>query len=163
VNVLRLAIVTCGFLGCSPVAPGTFGTLGGVAIALALAPRSWFLPGVLVACVLLYVLGRSLGPWAERRAGDEDPGFFVLDEVIGYLITIAWIRGPSLFALGVGFCLFRFFDVLKPPPARRMEAIGGGDGILLDDVMAGLWGLAVMIPLRLWAGEPSLWEYHPAA
>ena len=161
-NRLRLAIVSCGFLGCSPVAPGTFGTLGGLVIAFFLAPTAWYLPATLLVCALLYVIGRSLGAWAERYAGGEDPGFFVLDEVIGYLITIAWTRGPSLFALGVAFCLFRCFDVLKPFPARRMEDIGGGDGILLDDVVAGLWGLAVMIPMRTWIGDPGLWECDPS-
>jgi len=163
VNRLRLAIVSCGFLGCSPVAPGTCGTLGGVLIAFLLAPTAAFLPWVLLTCAVLYVLGRSLGRWAEAHAGEEDPGFFVLDEVIGYLITLAWVRGPSLFAIAVAFCLFRFFDVLKPPPARRMEAIGGGDGILLDDVVAGLWGLAVMIPARLWIGDGTLWECNRSA
>ena len=77
-------------------------------------------------------------------------------------MTVAWTRGPSLFALLIAFCLFRFFDVLKPPPARAMERIGGGDGILLDDVVAGLWGLGVMIPLRLWVGDSSLWEFDPS-
>ncbi len=162
-NRLRMAIVSCGFLGCAPVAPGTFGTLGGVLVAYLLAPTRWYLLWLLLLCAALYAVGRSLGKWAEERAGEEDPQFFVLDEVIGYLITLAWIRGPSLFAIAIAFCLFRFFDVLKPPPARRMEAIGGGDGILLDDVMAGLWGLAVMIPARLWIGDAALWECNRSA
>ena len=160
-NRLRLAVVSCGFLGCSPVAPGTFGTLGGVLIAFLLARTDWYLPALLVVCAFLYAVGRSLGPWAEQYARGKDPSFFVLDEVIGYLITLAWPRGPSLFALAVAFCLFRFFDVWKPPPARRMEALGGGDGILLDDVVAGLWALAVIIPARLLIGEPALWESDP--
>ncbi len=150
-NRLKLALVSCGFLGCAPVAPGTFGTLGGVALAWALARTGGMFPvWVLASCVLLYAITAPLGHWAEAYAGKKDPGIFVMDEVIGYLITIAWTRGPSPFALGVAFLVFRFFDIVKPPPARRMERIGGGHGILLDDVMAGLWGLlVVMLPLRL--------------
>jgi len=155
VNRLRLALVTCGFLGLSPVAPGTFGTLGGVLIAWALAGTEHFLLWVLLAAGGVYLLGRSLGSWAEEYAGREDPGFFVLDEVVGYLITVAWVGGPSPLALLLAFCAFRFFDVLKPPPVRNVERIGGGDGIMLDDVAAGVYGLVlVMAPARLLIDAP---------
>lgn len=148
-NKLKLAIVSCGFLGCSPFAPGTVGTLGGVAIAFALAGTELYAVWVLLACVLVYLVGRSLGDWSERYAGKKDPGIFVLDEVIGYLVTVLWLGGPSWLTLTLGFFVFRFFDIFKPPPARRLEALGGGDGILLDDVIAGLYGLAVMAACRL--------------
>ena len=149
-NKLRLAIVSFGFLGCSPFAPGTFGTLGGVLIAFLLRDARYFALWVGGVCAVLYFLGQSLGAWAERYAGKKDPGIFVLDEVIGYLITVAWMRGPSPLALVLAFFVFRFFDIVKPQPARAMEKIPGGHGILLDDVIAGLWGLvAVMLPLRL--------------
>ncbi len=149
-NRLKLFVVSAGFLGCSPVAPGTAGTLGGVVIAWGLSRCSGYLAWSLSACALLYLVGRALGPWSERYAGKKDPGIFVLDEVIGYLITVAWLAGPSLLALFVAFFAFRFFDVVKPPPARRLERLGGGDGILLDDVAAGLYGLVlVMLPARL--------------
>lgn len=145
---LKLAIVSFGFLGCSPFAPGTVGTLGGVLIAWLLRNQPHFWAWSLGACVILYVVSLPLGGWAERHAGKKDPGIFVVDEVIGYLITIAWWGGPSPVALVVAFFVFRFFDILKPPPARAMETIPGGHGILLDDVMAGLWGLGVMIAAR---------------
>lgn len=154
-NRLRLALSTCGFLGLSPVAPGTFGTLGGVLIAWALSRTEHFLLWVLLAAGATYLLGRSLGSWAEEYAEREDPGFFVLDEVVGYLITVAWIGGPSPLALLLAFCAFRFFDVLKPPPVRNLERIGGGDGIMLDDVAAGVYGLVlVMAPARLLIDAP---------
>jgi phosphatidylglycerophosphatase A len=150
VNLLKLAIVSCGFLGCSPFAPGTVGTLGGVAIAWALRGVEHYWAWTLVVCVVLYFITRPLGAWAEQYAGKKDPGIFVMDEVIGYLITVAWIGGPSTLTLIVGFFVFRLFDVWKPGPARRMESIPGGHGILLDDVVAGLLGLAcVMVPARL--------------
>ena len=147
---LKLALVSFGFLGCSPFAPGTFGTLGGVLIAWLLKDTAWFPLWVALACLALYAATLPLGPWSERYAGKKDPGIFVVDEVIGYLITIAWMKGPSLVALAVAFFVFRFFDILKPWPCRRMEKIGGGHGILLDDVLAGVWGLLViMLPARL--------------
>jgi len=110
-----------------------------------------------VACVLLYAIGRPLGAWAERRAGGKDPGFYVLDEVIGYLVCVLWWQGPSLLALTLAFIVFRFFDIVKPPPARRLESMGGGDGILLDDVVAGLYGLLVMILVRTLLLTPERW------
>lgn len=149
-NKLRLFIVSCGFLGCSPFAPGTVGTLGGVAIAWALiGTGTWFPVWALLISAVLYAVGRPLGDWAEQYAGKKDPGIYVLDEVIGYLVTILWIDEPSLMTLVVAFFVFRFFDVLKPPLARRAESLPGGDGILLDDVVAGLHGLVLMIVARL--------------
>ena len=157
-NVLRLAIVSCGFLGCSPFAPGTVGTLGGVLIAWLLRDQSPFLAWVIAASVVVYFVGRPLGPWAERYAKKKDPGIFVLDEVVGYLISVAWISGPSPLTLAVAFFVFRFFDVFKPRLARRLERIPGGDGILLDDVVAGLYALVlVMLPARLLIDAPWNW------
>lgn len=156
---LKLGVVSCGFLGLAPVAPGTFGTLGGVAVAWALARSEQFLLWTLLVCAGIYVVGRSLGEWAERHAGGKDPGFFVLDEVIGYLITCLWTRGPSPLALVVAFFVFRLFDVVKPPPVRRLERLGGADGILLDDVLAGVYGWMVLALLRLTLLEPAAWSF----
>jgi len=148
-NRVRLAIVSFGFLGCAPIAPGTFGTLGGVLIAWALAGTEPFAVWALVAAAIVYAIGQPLGRWSEQYAGKKDPGIFVLDEVVGYLVTVAWMAGPSLLALVTAFFVFRFFDIFKPWPARRMERIPGGHGILLDDVVAGLYGLLVMAIARL--------------
>jgi len=112
-NRLKLAIVSFGFLGCSPFAPGTVGTLGGVLVAWLLSPLPYFPVWVALACLALYAITLPLGAWAERYAGKKDPGIFVVDEVIGYLITIAWTTGPSLFAMTVAFFVFRFFSVFS--------------------------------------------------
>ena len=156
-NKLKLAFVSFGFLGCSPFAPGTVGTLGGVLVAWLLAGTQNYLVWSMTVAIALYLVGRTLGGWAERYAGKKDPGIFVVDEVIGYLVTIAWIRGPGPVALIVAFFVFRFFDILKPPLARRLERIPGGDGIILDDVVAGLYGLGVMALAR-WL-IPVPWDY----
>ena len=161
-NTLRLGVATFGFLGLAPKAPGTFGTLGGVALAWALAGTQQYLLWVLVVAAALYVLGRAVAPGAEARAG-KDPGWFVIDEVIGYLLTVAWLGGPTWLTLGVGFCLFRCFDILKPWPVRALERVPGGDGILLDDVMAGLYAFAVLAALRTLTLSPAQWTIGGAA
>lgn len=154
---LKLALVSFGFLGCSPFAPGTVGTLGGVLVAWLLRDTEWFALWAALVALGLYLVTQPLGHWAERYAGRKDPGIFVVDEVIGYLITIAWAKGPSPLALAVAFFVFRFFDIAKPWPCRRLEKLGGGHGILLDDVMAGVWGLlVVMIPAR-WLLDSLTW------
>ena len=126
-------------------------------LAWALSYTDNFLLWSLVACAVIYVVGRSLGDWSEQYAGKKDPGIFVLDEVLGYMVTVLWTGGPTLLTLTVAFFVFRFFDIFKPPPARRLEALGGGDGILLDDVIAGLYGLAVLAICRLVLLEPASW------
>ena len=92
-----------------------------------------------------------LGEWSERYAAGKDPGFFVLDEVIGYLVTLLWTRGPSPLALAAAFFVFRFFDVVKPPPARRCERIGatGTDPVVLLVATAreGAVSVNLMAPL----------------
>ncbi|MHC4376347.1 MAG: phosphatidylglycerophosphatase A family protein [Planctomycetota bacterium] len=155
---LYLWLSASGGLGLSPVAPGTVGTLGGVLLAWALGFAG---SGYLIACALaiaaLYAGGRKLGDWAERHAAGKDPQFFVVDEVLGYLIAVTWIAPPSALTLAVGFLLFRLFDILKPPPCRTLERAGGGDGILLDDVMAGFYALAVLSVLRYTLFDPDAW------
>ena len=155
--VACMGVSSFGGLGLAPVAPGTFGTLGGVLVAWLLSGTPNFLVSALVAALALYVLGRAVAPWAVAHAG-KDPGFFMVDEVIGYLVTVAWVGAPTPLALFVAFVVFRFFDIAKPPPVKRFERIPGGDGILLDDVVAGVYGLAVMALLRTFILEPEAWS-----
>jgi len=165
VDRLKLALVSCGFLGCSPIIPGTVGTLGGVLFAWALRPLAPFGAYALGLALLIYLATRGLGEWAESYSGRKDPGIFVQDEVVGYLITVAWFGAPTLLTLTVGFFVFRLFDIWKPAPCRRLERVGktpggfwkSGDGILLDDVMAGVYGLIVMALLRSFLLEPAAW------
>ena len=135
-------------LGFLPVAPGTWGTAGALLIA-------WLLPGgqlwplcaagVLVASSVLTV---AFGQRAERLAGRKDPGFVVLDEVAGYLVTVAALAKPALGWLIAGFFVFRVLDVLKPWPGRRLEKLPGGVGVLVDDLAMGLYGLGALLLLR---------------
>ncbi|MFQ5503269.1 MAG: phosphatidylglycerophosphatase A [Planctomycetota bacterium] len=155
----RILLVSCFGLGLAPVAPGTFGTLGGVALAVPLAHAPW-LPywlWLLVATGLLTLLGIVLGEWAERYFGRKDPGQFVIDEVAGYLVTIAvfdvfFRRPPELYGYVAAFLLFRAADILKPPPGRRLEALAFGLGVMLDDICVALCYSGPALALLGWMG-----------
>ena len=145
------AFVSCGGLGYAPVASGTFGTLGGVAIAVLIAygAPEHYLWLTLGAAALLAGLGMAAGRWSERRYGRKDPSEFVQDEVAGYLIAAAWIEAPGWTHLIVAFFAFRIFDIIKPWPAQRFEKLPAGPGIVLDDLVAGLYALGVTVAWRL--------------
>lgn len=157
IPVQRLA-GSCFGLGLLPHAPGTFGTLGGVLVAWALSHSNAFLLWVLAAAAGLYLVARPLADWAEQDSVGKDPQWFVLDEVIGYLIAVAWPTGPSPLALLAAFVLFRLFDIVKPWPARWLEQRRGGDGVLLDDVAAGVWAFLAMAVLRLTLLDAAAWS-----
>lgn len=137
-------------LGQVPYGPGTAGSAGAAVLAWAAVtyggPQGGY--ALLAVALLLYPAGRSLAEWAEREWG-EDPGRFVLDEVAGYLLgaSIIWLAAgvPDLAELLALFILFRAFDVLKPWPVSRLEKIGGGDGVMLDDIAAGILAAAVLL------------------
>ena len=135
------------WFGCGhvPRAPGTVGTLGAVPLYLALRSSG---PLVVAAAALVVTV---VGWWAagrvERRLGGKDPQIVCVDEVAGVLV--AWIAAPpTLAGLVVGFVAFRVFDHLKPWPARAAERLGGGAGIVLDDVVAGAWAATIVLGAR---------------
>lgn len=137
-NRLALLISTFGYVGFFPVAPGTAGSLAALALY---APIRWVgAPSVETAAIAVVF---AIGVWASTRAesliGATDPGPVVIDEVLGMLVTLAWMP-LSLAGIAAGFVLFRIFDVLKPFPARRLEQAPRGWGIMLDDAMAGVYG-----------------------
>lgn len=132
----------CGY---SPVAPGTAGSLA----ALGLAYAAHEFAGV--TAIPIGIAGALLiapGIWAADRtaaeAGRKDPGLIVVDEVIGQWITLAGATVFNWKSWVAGFVLFRVLDVWKPAPARRLESLPGGTGIIADDVMAGLYGALVL-------------------
>lgn len=134
-----LFVLSCGGLGFLPLVPGTFGSLAGVAVKL-LTWGQGHLHALAGACVLTVLLGNA----AARAAGRKDPQQVVMDEVAGVLVALAFIPSPTPLEAGFGFLLFRAFDILKPPPARQLERLPGGWGILLDDLAAGLWAAGAL-------------------
>lgn len=128
-----------GGLGLSPVASGTFGTLPGVAIAIGLAQCS--LPWTIGIAALLPLLAIPLCEVAERHFGTKDDRRIVADEYLTFpLCMLGLPLQPWLIA--AAFLTHRAFDVLKPPPARGLQALHGGFGIVIDDVIASLYALA---------------------
>lgn len=107
------------------------------------------IPVTLAAATLVTLIGIRASTIVERESGRTDPGFVVIDEVAGQWVTLALTPVDIWHALA-GFALFRFFDIVKPWPVRRLERLPGGLGIMLDDVAAGVCGLLVMMLLRIW-------------
>jgi phosphatidylglycerophosphatase A len=137
--VTRLAVfvATVGYCGYSPIAPGTVGSAAGLVFYLLV----WWTGSPIVEVGLiaaLFAAGVWAGTTAERYFGGVDPGPIVVDEVVGMLITLAFIPVGWSGALA-GFFLFRLFDVLKPYPAGRFEQLHGGLGVMADDAMAAVY------------------------
>ncbi len=137
------SVLAFGFgTGLVPVAPGTFGTLPGLLIVAVLAkvPLIAYLPVVLTA----FVAGVFICDLASKQLGSHDHGAIVWDEIVGMMITM--IAVPlSLGTLLLGFLLFRLFDVVKPWPIRWLDRhVDGGFGIMIDDVLAGIFACVVL-------------------
>jgi phosphatidylglycerophosphatase A len=147
----RIGDVTAWILslwfGCGlvPKAPGTAGTLGAL-------PVYWLLRGYgfgirALAALAITVVGVVASSRIARIAGQKDPQYICVDEVAGVLIT--WLAAPPSFTgILAGFVLFRIFDSFKPFPARALEKLPGGLGIVMDDVAAGGWAAAILLLLR---------------
>lgn len=134
---LALVLATAAYTGFFPFAPGTVGSVVGIAVYLGLAATgvTWTVP---VAIMVVLVAGVWAAGRAETHFRTTDPGPVVIDEVAGMLVSLAWIEtGPA--GLAAGFVLFRIFDIVKPYPAGRLERLPGGLGIMADDVMAGVY------------------------
>ncbi len=134
--------------------PGTWASLAAAALwyfALGAAhPTEWVASCLtLLGAAGVTLIGIRASTIVERESGRTDPGFVVIDEVAGQWITLAFTRVDIGHAV-VGFALFRFFDIVKPWPVRLLEKLPGGQGIMLDDVAAGIYGLIVLAILRIW-------------
>jgi len=134
--------------GLMPLAPGTFGTLTALPLVLVLNHMGELYEGLaLFFLVPLAVWSSSL---SERCLGRNDPPEVVVDEVAGFLLTL-FLLPLSWLTLCLGFVLFRFFDILKPFPIRWFEKnLRGGTGIVLDDLMAGIYANLGLRLLMLW-------------
>jgi phosphatidylglycerophosphatase A len=147
---IAILVATVAGAGYAPVAPGTVGS------ALA-AVLLWLIPfspaGLIVFLVAVTAAGIWAAPRAERLLGAKDPGAIVIDEVAG--LTLGLLAAPrTLPVVLVAFLLFRVFDVVKPFPARAAERLPGGMGVVMDDLVAGLYTLAVLLVLGAVAGWP---------
>lgn len=160
-DYLALAIATCG-VGYLPLAPGTWGSLVGIGLYLGLqslilpfmraftrvnsvvfiSPWSLFLAAELALITSITLAGIWAASRTEKLSGRKDPSKVVIDEVAGQLIALLPIvprLDPGWMSITVAFLLFRLFDIVKPYPARRLEKLESGLGIMSDDVVAGAY------------------------
>lgn len=146
-------IATVAGAGFLPAAPGTAGSLVGLALAVAIGhyptPQPWKSLALALAALGLCLVGIGAASEAEKFFGCKDPSQVVIDEVVGQMLVFLIHPDAAWKWLIVGFLLFRFFDVLKPFPARRAERLPGGWGIMVDDVIAGAYSLAALTALGL--------------
>jgi len=133
----------CGIGLVAPFAPGSFGSLPGVALAYAVAllPLALQIP----TCLVLTLLAIPICDSAEKMLGIVDDGRITADEWMLFPIALVGIPLCNLpwWSMVVFFCVVRLIDIIKPPPARKLQAIPGGRGIVIDDFFANLYSLAV--------------------
>lgn len=142
------AVATFGFIGHLPAAPGTWGAAAALLLWLGIHPSG--LVFAIALCVVLVV-----GTWAAHRVEPiygHDGHQVVIDEVAGALIAVAGLAVSPWIGLA-GFVLFRFFDIVKPPPIYQIQALPGGWGVMMDDVFAGIAAnLVLRLILLVWPG-----------
>jgi len=132
---------------------GTIPAVAGFVVIMLAAPRQWHTPLIAAALAVSCVLSIALGDWAQRYWGRKDPRTFVLDEIAGFFVTVLLFRADSLLMTCVlAFVATRFCDVVKPPPARQLESLPAGWGILLDDLAASLYAAASLHIVAYFAG-----------
>ena len=132
----KIKMITSFFyLGHSPFMPGTMGSLAGLVIYYLVKDRE-----VLYAFTLLFLFGLGVlfAGEAEKIYKRKDASMIVIDEACGMLLALFFVP-YNLFLVVLGFFLFRIFDILKPPPAKRMEKLTGSMGIMFDDIVAALY------------------------
>jgi phosphatidylglycerophosphatase A len=148
------AVATFSGIGFLPGGPGTWASLVTAAV--------WYFalrnnhPGghalsllTLIAALAATLIGIPAASIVERESGKEDPGHVVIDEVAGQLTALIFTPVGVLHAV-LAVVLFRFFDILKPPPVRQLERLHGGLGIMVDDVAAGIYALLVGLIVHHW-------------
>ncbi len=140
------AIATWFGCGRWPWGPGTAGAVGAILPLLPMVSGSY--PQWRMVVLALVVVFLAPGVWAsseyERISSAKDPSAVVVDEVLGQWLTLAFATKLSWASLGLGFVLFRLFDIAKPFPVRHAERFPGGFGIVADDLAAGLYGGLVL-------------------
>ena len=145
-----LLLATAGGVGYVPFAPGTFGSMVGVAL-WAVLPTSWVTQAIVI--VALFVLGSWSGSVAEHHFGRTDPSQVVIDEVVGILMTL-FLNPVGWAGALAGFLIFRLSDIVKPYPSNRFERLPGGVGVMADDAMAAVYA-NLALRICVWVA-PSL-------
>lgn len=144
-------ILTCWFgAGALPGPRGTWGSLAALPFAYGLYSVGGE-RALVIAAIVCFFVGVIVVDLYVKRTGTKDPSFAVIDEVAGQWLTLAVTNG-TLMSFVIGFFLFRFFDILKPPPARNLESLPGGLGVMADDMAAGAYAAGILYFLQKYAG-----------
>ncbi len=141
---LAMALATLGPIGHFPKAPGTWGSLAAIVAApwLFLSLPLW---GRLLLLIAIFMIGLWACDRAELLLGKKDPGCVIIDELFGQWLTILLLPGMPIWYLALAFLLFRIFDIFKPWPVRWAETtFPGGQGIMIDDGVAGIYALTCL-------------------
>lgn len=151
-NYFILMLATGFGVGFSPIGPGTMGTLVAIPLYLVLS----LIPPPLYALtvVTFFFLSSWISDKAQTSWGKKDDARIVVDEIMGFLVTMLWAPKTLLF-ITLGFFLFRFFDIVKPPPIRHLERVKGGYGVVLDDVLAGVYANIILQLIRFTLFPPG--------
>jgi len=146
--MIRLILLLASGLGAgfSPFAPGTVGTM--VAIPMELLFSSIFSPVYELTILTFFFFSSWIAERAQNHWQKRDDQRIVIDEIMGYFLTMLWIPKTLLF-ISVGFLLFRLLDIVKPFPCRQLEKVRGGFGVVLDDVFAGIYANVALQILRI--------------
>lgn len=143
-----VCVATVAGVGYFPVLPGTVGSIVGVGIVAALDAIPFATTGrditLILAAMLIFLVGVWAAGQSEKIFGRTDPSLVVIDEVVGQMVTFLLVPHASWKLLLAGLGLFRFFDIIKPFPVGRAERLPGGWGIMLDDVLAGVYALGAL-------------------
>lgn len=140
-NYLILFFATGFGVGFSPIVPGTMGTL--IAIPIYFFLSSISTPLYELTLATFFFFSSWIAGQAERYWGKRDDQRIVIDEIMGFLVTMLWIPTTPRFIV-TGFILFRIFDILKPFPIHRLERVKSGFGVVLDDVLAGVYANIIL-------------------
>jgi phosphatidylglycerophosphatase A len=147
-DVVARIVATVFGGGYAAFAPGTVGSAVGVLLFWPMAHAGW--PWQVAASAVLFVVGSLAAGRVARLVNRKDPGIVVVDEVVGQWVTLTALPFTPVTA-GLGFLLFRVMDIVKPWPARDLEDVPGGWGIMADDVAAGVYAhLVLRVGLLVW-------------
>jgi phosphatidylglycerophosphatase A len=151
-----LFVATGFFIGTVPFAPGTFGSLIGLPVCFLLSRLNLLQSVISILVFILFAIG--IASAAEKILKQKDPGQIVIDEIAGLMVTFAGLPFNLKTALA-GFIIFRVFDILKPFPIRILERrVGGGTGVVLDDVLAGVYG-NLILRLVIYLSSINVYEF----
>lgn len=150
-NRLTHLFATFFYAGYFRYSPGTCASLFAVFMWFFI-PQKWFFYKV-AATVFMFIGGVYSAGQIEKKAGEKDPSIVVIDEITGMWATLSmlpYLKFPQNYlTIAITFVLFRFFDITKFPPIKKLENIGGGFGIMSDDLLAGLYTAVVINLVRL--------------